>query len=289
MRIIVTGAKGMLGATLLPVLQGRHEACGIGRQDCDICDEKAIAAVLRERKPELVVHLAAYTDVDGCETNPETAERTNSLGTKNVALACAELDAAMLYVSTDYVFDGSKPAPYLEDDQPNPLSAYGRSKLHGEQHVRSILKRYFIVRTSWLYGPSGRNFVTTILKLARARKSLRAVDDQRGSPTYTRHLSQTIAALAQTRAYGVYHATGSGRCSRFELAKAILDLQRVEGVEVVPITSRESGRPARRPANSVLANRALPCAGVELLPHWKEGLAACLDEIRNSDAMNIRA
>ena len=282
MRILVTGANGMLGTALLPVLHKRHQVWGIDIQDCDICDAGAVSALLHTRQPELVIHLAAYTNVDGCETNPRIAEETNSIGTRNIAKACAEVDAAMLYVSTDYVFDGTKIGAYLEDDPPNPVSVYGRSKLMGEQHVRAILKRYFITRTSWLYGPNGKNFVTTILKVAHQQKVLRVVNDQHGSPTYTRHLSLKIAELAETQAYGVYHTTGSGTCSWFEFARAILDLWPVEGVEVLPISSGESGRAARRPANSVLENGALKRAHLELMPHWKVALAEYLDEIKQS-------
>lgn len=282
MRILVTGAAGMLGTALLPVLQKHHEVCGIDFQDCDICDAGAISAILHTRQPELVIHLAAYTNVDGCEANPRIAEETNSSGTRNIATACAEVDAAMVYMSTDYVFDGTKRGAYLEDDPPNPVSVYGRSKLLGEQHVRTILKRYFIARTSWLYGPNGRNFVSTILKVAHQQKVLRVVDDQQGSPTYTRHLSLKIAELAGTRAYGVYHMTGSGTCSWLEFARAILNLWPVEGVEALPISSGEYGRAARRPANSVLENGALQRAHLELMPHWKVGLAEYLDEIRQS-------
>ena len=282
MRILVTGAKGMLGTALLPVLRKRHQVRGIDVQDCNICDARAISAVLRARQPELVIHLAAYTNVDGCEADPRIAEETNSIGTRNIATACAEVDAAMLYVSTDYVFDGTKVGTYLEDDPPNPVSVYGRSKLLGEQHVRAILKRYFIARTSWLYGPNGKNFVTTILKVAHQQKVLRVVNDQHGSPTYTRHLSLKIAELVETQAYGVYHTTGSGICSWFEFARAILDLWPVRGVEVLPISSDESGRAVRRPANSVLENRALKHIHLELMPYWKVALAEYLDEIKQS-------
>jgi dTDP-4-dehydrorhamnose reductase len=272
----------MLGTALVPVLQQRHEVWGIDVDDCDICDAKAISAVLRARQPELVMHLAAYTDVDGCEANPQLAEATNSTGTRNVATACAQLGAAMLYVSTDYVFDGTKVGAYLEDDPPNPISVYGRSKWLGEQHVRAILKRYFIARTSWLYGPKGKNFVRTILRVARQQKLLRVVNDQHGSPTYTRHLASKIAELAEIQAYGVYHTTGSGTCSWFEFARTILDLWPVEGVQVLPISSGEADRAARRPANSVLENRALKQAHLELMPHWKVALAEYLDEIKRS-------
>jgi dTDP-4-dehydrorhamnose reductase len=266
----------------MPVLQKRHQVWGIDAQDCDICDAGATSAVLHSRQPELVIHLAAYTNVDGCEANPRIAEETNSIGSRNIATACAEVHAAMFYVSTDYVFDGTKIGAYLEDDPPNPVSVYGRSKLMGEEHVRAILKRYFIARTSWLYGPKGKNFVTTILKVAHQQKVLRVVDDQHGSPTYTRHLSLKIAELAETRAYGVYHTTGSGTCSWFEFARTILDFWPVEGVEVLPIPTGESGRAARRPANSVLDNGALKRAHLELMPHWKVALAEYLDEIKQS-------
>ena len=282
MRILVTGSKGMLAAALLPVLRRRHQVWGIDVEDCDICDAGAISAVLGSRQPEFVIHLAAYTNVDGCEANPQLAEATNSTGTRNLATACAEVGAAMLYVSTDYVFDGTKTGAYLEDDPPNPLSVYGRSKWLGEHHVRTLLKRYFIARTSWLYGPNGKNFVTTILKAAHQQKVLQVVNDQQGSPTFTRHLSLKIAELIETQAYGVYHTTGSGSCSWFDFARTILDLWPVEGVAVLPISSDESGRAARRPKNSVLENRALKQAHLGLMPPWKVALAEYLDEIKQS-------
>ena len=280
MRILVTGANGMLGTALVPVLQQGHQVWGTDVNECDIRDAGEVSAVLRTRQPDLVIHLAAYTDVDGCEANPQIAEATNSTGTRNVATACAEIGAAMLYVSTDYVFDGTKNGAYLEDDPPNPISVYGNSKWLGEQHVRAILKRYFIARTSWLYGPNGKNFVSTILRVAHQQKLLRVVNDQHGSPTYTRHFSLKIAELAATQAYGVYHATGSGSCTWFEFARTILQLWPVEGVQVLPISSDESSRAARRPANSVLKNRALKQAHLQLMPHWKVALAEYLEEIK---------
>ena len=288
MRILVTGAHGMLGTALVPVLEKHHQVWGLGSQDCDIRDARAISAALRARRPQLVVHLAAYTDVDGCEANPQIAEETNSVGTRNIASACAEMGAAMLYLSTDYVFDGLKTGAYCEDDLPNPLSVYGRTKLMGEQQVRAILKRYCIVRTSWLYGPNSGNFVTTILELARRQKVLRVVNDQQGSPTFTRHLSLKIAELLDRQACGVYHITGSGACSWFEFARAIVDLWPLEGVQVLPISTAESGRPAPRPANSMLENRALQQARLDLLPHWKVALAEYIDEIKQSGQALVR-
>ena len=266
----------------MPVLRQGHDVRGINTQDCDIRDGAAIRALIGEWKPHLVVHLAAYTDVDGCEVNPHLAEETNSLGTRNVAAACAQIDAAMFYVSTNYVFDGTKTGAYREDDLPNPVSVYGKSKWQGEEYVRTLLKRAFICRTSWMYGPNGKNFVTTILKAAQQQKVLRVVDDQRGSPTYTRHLSQKISQLAETQAYGVYHTTGSGTCTWFEFARAIVSLWPVEGVEVLPIKSHESGRAAPRPAKSVLENRALQTAGLGLMARWEVALADYLGEIKQS-------
>lgn len=273
----------MLATALLPVLRKDHQVFGVGSKECDIRDAEAVSAVFRSLQPELVFHLAAYTNVEGCESDPQLANETNSVGTRNVAGACALTDAVMVYVSSDYVFDGAKMGPYFEDDQPHPINVYGQSKLLGEQHVRANLKRYYIVRTSWLYGPNGRNFVSTILQTARQQKIIRVVDDQRGSPTYTRHFAVRLASLTETAAYGVYHLTGSGSCSWFEFAKAIVDLWPFEDVHLESISSSESGRLANRPLNSVLENGALRALGVELMPHWKAGLAEYLNEIRHRD------
>ena len=222
MRILVTGARGMLGSALLPCLGAAHDVVGVDTQDFDITREAAVQQAFREHRPEFVYHLAAYTDVDGCEVNGALALEVNTQGARNVAQACAASGAVMLYVSTDYVFDGSFARPYREDDIPNPLSAYGRSKLGGEQHVQALLARHFIVRSSWLYGPQGKNFVATILKIAGERDELRVVSDQRGSPTYTRHLAAKLAEMLTARAYGIYHVTGAGTCSWNEFTQAIL-------------------------------------------------------------------
>ena len=186
----------------------------------------------------------------------------------------------MLYVSTDYVFDGDQADPYSERDHPNPINAYGRSKLLGEQHVQAVLDRHFIARTSWMFGPNGKNFVTTILKLAHQHDILRVVSDQRGSPTYTRHLALKLLELVETDAYGVYHITGSGSCSWFEFARSIVELWPIQGVQVIPISSAECGRAARRPTNSVLENQRLALTRMALLPHWKAALAEYLDELK---------
>ncbi len=269
----------MLGSALLPVLRQSHQVIGLGSQDCDIRDLGAVINSLRAYRPELVIHLAAYTDVDGCETDPRKAEESNGAGTRNVALACAGIDATMLYLSTDYVFDGSKGEAYREQDWPNPINVYGHSKLLGEQHVQAILDRYFIVRTSWLFGPKGKNFVATILELAHRDRVLRVVSNQRGSPTYTRHLASKLVALIETKKYGIYHVTGTGNCSWFEFAQSIVHLSGLKDVHVMPSSSDECPRLARRPANSVLENHCLSLTHMGLLPHWKAALADYIGQL----------
>ncbi|MGD1101282.1 MAG: dTDP-4-dehydrorhamnose reductase [Terriglobia bacterium] len=278
MRVLVTGAQGMLGSVLLPCLQAEHQVCGVDQKDFDIGEEAAVQGAFRELRPELVLHLAAFTDVDGCEANPPKAEQVNALGTRNVARACAEIGAGLLYVSTDYVFDGRGKRPYREDDCPNPISVYGLTKLRGERHVQALVARHVIVRSSWLYGPGGKNFVATILKMAKERGDLRVVSDQRGSPTYTRHLALKLAELLAAREYGVFHVTGSGNCSWFEFAEAIVQSGGYSQVRVASITTQECGRLARRPALSVLENRRLAESKLGALPHWTEGLAQYLEE-----------
>jgi dTDP-4-dehydrorhamnose reductase len=268
----------MLASALLPCLMNEHEVTGVDLNDFDISQETAVQKAFRDLRPEFVYHLAAYTDVDGCEANPQLATQVNAEGTGNLARSCAEVGAAMLYVSTDYVFDGSGERPWREDDTPNPLSVYGQSKLQGEQAVVSSLRPHLIVRSSWLYGPRGKNFVSTILKLAAERDELRVVSDQRGSPTYTRHLALKLAELINCKTYGIYHVTGSGSCSWFEFTQAILKLAGFDQVRVVPISTQESARRAPRPAFSVLENRRLTESHLGLLPHWREGLADYLKE-----------
>lgn len=279
MRILVTGAAGMLGHALVPVLEEDHAVVGLAREDCDLCEEDAVWEVFWDQKPDMVFHLAAFTNVDGCELDPEKAKAWNELATHNVAKAAKRIGAAILYTSTDYVFDGRATSPYPEDAQTNPLSVYGKTKLMGEEHVRAIVDRHFIVRTSWLFGYGGTNFVSTILRLADGKSELRIVDDQRGSPTYTRHLAQKLAELAMTREYGTYHVTARGNCTWYEFARKIVDLSGLQGIRVVPIPTSECGRPAPRPAYSVLANRRLGSLGIGLPPHWEEGLKSYFAEI----------
>lgn len=281
MRILVTGASGMLGHALIPVLEEEHEVVGVNRTECDLSEEGSVRKIFLRQKPDVVVHLAAFTDVDGCELDPAKAKAWNELATLNVAKAAKDIEAALLYVSTDYVFDGQASSPYCEDAPTNPLSVYGRTKLIGEKYVREMVERSFIVRTSWLYGAGGKNFVSTILGIAQGKPELRVVDDQRGSPTYTRHLAEKLAELVMTREYGVFHVTASGDCTWFEFARKILDLYGLQQTPVFPISTPECNRPAPRPAYSVLANQRLSSSGMGLLPHWEEGLESYLTEISN--------
>jgi dTDP-4-dehydrorhamnose reductase len=281
MRILVTGAAGMLGHALVPVLEKDHEVVGLTRRDCDLGDESAVQKIFQVQKPDMVVHLAAYTDVDGCELDPDKARAGNELATLHVAKATKSVGATLLYTSTDYVFDGRASSPYPEDAQTNPLSVYGKTKLMGERYVQEIVERCLIVRTSWLYGPAGKNFVSTILRLAGESSELRIVNDQRGSPTYTRHLAQKLSELISTREFGIYHITAQGNCTWFEFARNIVELCGFQGIQVLPISSSECARPAPRPAYSVLANQRLSSLRIGLLPHWQEGLESYLAEIRD--------
>jgi dTDP-4-dehydrorhamnose reductase len=281
MRILVTGASGMLGHALIPVLEEDHEVFGLTRTDCDLCDENTVRKIFLSQKPDMVVHLAAFTNVDGCELDPEKAKAWNEFATLNVAKAARDIEAALLYTSTDYVFDGQAIRPYSEDARTNPLSVYGKTKLMGEKYVQDMVERSFVVRTSWLYGTGGKNFVSTILGIALEKSELHVVNDQRGSPTYARHLAEKLAELVMTREYGIYHVTARGDCTWFEFARKILDLFGLQEIQVVPISTSECNRPAPRPAYSVLANQRLISMGMGLLPHWEDGLDNYLAEIRD--------
>ncbi|MGH9342903.1 MAG: dTDP-4-dehydrorhamnose reductase [Terriglobia bacterium] len=282
MRIAVTGSTGMLGRDLVPFLSGRHHVIPVSRAEADVTDGAGILRALAAARPDAVIHAAAFTAVDECERQPETAFRVNGEGTKNVATACRELQVPLMYVSTDYVFDGSKAAPYAEDDAPNPLNVYGKSKLEGERSVMDLLERFWIVRVSWLFGPMGKNFVRTILDLARGGAPLRVVGDQTGAPTYTVDLSVKIEQIVGSVgsgsgvAPGIYHVTNQGYCSWFGFAREALCQSGLEHTPLSPISTQEAGRPARRPKNSRLSNARLEREGLGLLPAWQDALARYL-------------
>jgi dTDP-4-dehydrorhamnose reductase len=276
MKVLITGAKGMLGTDLCRELAADHQVTGIDIQDLDIIAGEAPGKIAGY-EPELVLHCAAMTNVDGCEKDPDAAYAVNGLGTKNVALACHQLDIPMLYISTDFVFDGKKGEPYCEWDQPNPLGHYGRSKLDGEKSVRELLKKFYIVRTSWLYGKHGRNFISTILAKAQEAGTIKVVNDQVGSPTYARDLCRAIARLISSNKYGTYHLSNSGVCSWFDFAKKTVELSGIKA-EVLPISSSDYPTPTKRPAYSVLRNFCWERTFGETLRPWEEGLNDYLKE-----------
>jgi len=278
MKILVTGGRGMLGSDLCEALAA-HEVRGVDIEDFDLTDASAVREALAAARPEMVVHCAAWTDVDGCERDPERAFLHNGSGTWNLAAAAADVGATVVYMSTDFVFDGSKGEPYTEFDAPNPLSVYGASKLAGEEAVRALVPRCYVVRSAWLFGARGRNFVRTILETAAERDELRVVADQFGSPTYTRDLAQGIAEIivAGRVVPGTYHMVNSGVCSWAGLAAEALRLAG-RTTRVTPIPALEWPSPAPRPACSALRCRALELQGVPVLRPWKQALISYLEE-----------
>ncbi|MGC7846709.1 dTDP-4-dehydrorhamnose reductase [Desulforudis sp. 1088] len=280
MHVLVTGAHGMLGRAVAAEAEARGWVLvPLGRTDLDITDLTAVRSTLREHRPEVVVNCAAYTDVDGAEEHRERAFLVNGLGPRNLALACREMNAELLHVSTDYIFDGRKDGPYGVYDDPCPVNVYGASKLWGERAVTSLTARFYIVRVSWLFAPWGKNFVATMLRLGRERERLRVVDDQYGCPTYAPDLARLLLDLIATRCYGVYHATNQGVTIWCGFARAIMK-QAGLPARVEPCTSADFPRPARRPANSVLDPFPLRETVGYLLPYWEDALERCLKEMR---------
>jgi dTDP-4-dehydrorhamnose reductase len=277
--VLITGAEGQLGLDLLDAFE---EAVGVAHRDLDVADEGAVFDAVTRIAPDLVVNAAAWTDVDGCESDPGRAHEVNALGPWWLARACREVGAALLTVSTDYVFDGERPAHaargHSEFDPTVPASEYGRSKLAGEWLVRQTLREHYIVRTAWLAGARGSNFVRTMLRVGRERGAARVVDDQMGSPTFTRDLAPAIREIAASRRYGTYHRTNSGRCSWYDLARETFDLAGLD-VDLQRMTSDELVRPAPRPAFSVLSNLHAERAGLRVFRPWQDGLRDLLFEL----------
>ncbi|HEY2316887.1 MAG TPA: dTDP-4-dehydrorhamnose reductase [Solirubrobacteraceae bacterium] len=275
MRILITGAGGMLGVEVQRAAENAgHETLALTRAQLDIGDGPATAETVRDAAPEAVINCAAWTDVDGAESQAEAATAVNGAGAGNVATAAAGVGAWLVHVSTDYVFDGAKPAPYVESDPVGPVSAYGRSKLEGERAVATAApETHTIVRTAWLFGAGGKCFPKTILRAASQRPELTVVADQVGCPTFTGHLAQALVTLAAQRTPGVLHVAGAGQCSWYEFAAAILAAANVD-CPVKPISTAEYPLPARRPANSVLRSER----GAPALPDWRAGLEAFLSE-----------
>jgi dTDP-4-dehydrorhamnose reductase len=296
-RVLVTGAGGQLGRALVAAFAD-HAVTGLARDDLDVSAEAAVAAAVAELDPAVVVNAAAWTDVDGCETDPDRAHAVNALGPWWLARACARNGATLVHVSTDYVF-GGPPGPavpfdgagarraWTEFDALAPVNAYGTSKAAGETLVRATLPAHHVVRTAWLYGPTGHNFVRTMLRLGHRGRPVRVVDDQVGSPTATPDLAVAIRELAVSGRFGTWHRTNGGRCSWFELAQAVFALADLD-VDLAPQPSTALDRPARRPSWSVLDDRHATLAGLTPLPPWRDGLVRVLDdlgELRRPDAV----
>jgi dTDP-4-dehydrorhamnose reductase len=272
MNILLTGASGQLGSDLVHLLSEDHAMTALTRRDLDVTDRSEVMAAAARFQPQVIIHAAAYTQVDEAESHQEMAYAINAEGTAYVAEAARKSGAKLVYVSTDFVFDGTKGSAYLEDDCPNPINVYGRTKLQGEQLVKQILDEYFIVRTAWLFGASGRNFVRTIHALAMSRPVIYAAEDAIGSPTHSLELARFIRSLMETGHYGTYHGTCQGHCSRYEFAREIVSLAGLDPRKVIPVPSSEFDLPARRPANSALESSSIPQRELSCLPDWRTAL-----------------
>jgi dTDP-4-dehydrorhamnose reductase len=274
-KVLVFGAGGMLGQDLVRAARlANHRVTALARGDADITDAAAVARAVESAAPEAVVNCAAFTNVDGAESEADEARRVNAEGARNVALAAAKVGASVVYPSSDYVFDGSKRSPYVESDEPSPLSSYGASKLAGEVETSAVNPRHFIVRSSWLFGTAGRNFVETMLELAGQQPQVLVVRDQTGSPTYTAHLAEGLVRLLATDAYGLHHMAAGGECTWYDFAVEIFDRAGVE-CSVMSATTAELGRPAPRPEYSVLGTQWDEAIH---LPDWQQGLRSYLVE-----------
>lgn len=294
MKVLITGSNGQLGNELRRILRngvselGEIPSCfqncqvtAIDIDDLDIVDTAAVKSFLQECRPDIVINCAAMTNVDGCETNREVAMKVNAIGARNLASGCTAIDAKLVHVSTDYVFAGDGNTPYAEWDVPNPQSVYGASKLLGEQYVREACKKYFIVRTSWLYGYIGKNFVKTMLRLAKERGAVTVVDDQRGNPTNAADLAHHLLKLAATEEYGVYHCTNNGECSWYEFACKIMDCFHMDDCKVSPCTSEEFPSPTKRPTYSSLDNLMLRCTVGDEMRDWREAIECYAKNFEN--------
>jgi len=279
MKVLVTGVKGQLGYDVMAELAKRNiEAIGVDIDEMDITDKISVEKVIGEAAPDVVVHCAAYTAVDAAEDNEALCRRVNADGTRNIAEVCKKLDCKMVYISTDYVFDGQGTRPWEPDDERHPLNVYGQTKYEGELAVQENLSKYFIVRIAWVFGKNGKNFVKTMLKLAETHDKLTVVNDQFGSPTYTYDLARLLVDMIQTDKYGIYHATNEGICTWYEFACEIFRQAGVK-IEVTPVPASEYPAKAKRPENSRLDKSKLTENGFERLPSWQDALGRYLKEI----------
>ena len=280
MKVLVTGVKGQLGFDVVNELEKRgHVAVGTDVHNMDITDKAQVEAVIKEANPDAVIHCAAYTAVDLAEDNIDLCRRINADGTRNIAEVCKELDIKMIYISTDYVFDGEGTHFWQPDDERSPLNVYGQTKYEGELAVETILEKYYIVRIAWVFGVNGKNFIKTMLNLGKTRDHLTVVNDQIGSPTYTYDLSKLLVDMVETDKYGRYHATNEGLCSWYDFACEIFKQAGYNHVTVSPVSASEYPAKAKRPSNSRMCKDKLTENGFEKLPTWQDALARYLKEI----------
>jgi len=272
-KVLVTGAQGQLGRDLVACSQGMDHVKGYSRQELDITQLHQVREQVQAYQPDVIIHAAAYTNVDQAESEPDRAYAVNAWGTRNVALAAQEVGAKMIYISSDYVFSGQGSEPYVEFDRPAPKSIYGKSKLAGEELTRCLCHKHFIVRTSWVFGKYGHNFVKTMVKLGQKQTEISVVSDQIGSPTYTVDLAIFLMQVAKSECYGTYHVSNQGSCSWYEFAETIFAEYQLN-VKVIPITTKDFPRPAPRPAYSVMDHMAIRLHDFQLLRHWRDALHA---------------
>ncbi len=271
MKILVTGAKGQLGIDVVNHLSKSYEVIGLDKDDLDITNLESVLDCINEVNPDIIINCAAYTNVDGCEENQDLAYKINGIGARNLAIVSNKNDIKLLHISTDFVFDGETDGVYTEFDVTNPLSVYGKSKKAGEDFIKKMSSKYFIIRTAWLYGKNGNNFVKTMLRLAETNDTLKIVDDQVGTPTFTEDLVEVIAMVIKTEKYGTYHVSNDGKCSWYDFAKKIFEIANVD-IKVLPITTEELARPAKRPKYSVMRNYMLELEFDYNIRSWEEGL-----------------
>ena len=286
MRVLVTGVKGQLGHDVMDELAAKGiEGIGVDVEEMDITDAAACEKVITEAKPDAVIHCAAYTAVDAAEDNVELCRKVNAEGTRNIAKVCKALDIKMMYISTDYVFNGEGLRPWEPDDHREPLNVYGLTKYEGEIAVEQNLEKYFIVRIAWVFGVNGKNFIKTMLRLGQERGAVSVVNDQIGSPTYTYDLSKLLVAMIQTDKYGRYHATNEGLCSWYEFACEIFRQAGMDEVKVTPVDSSGFPAKAKRPQNSRMSKEKLTENGFERMPSWQDALGRYLKVLKENGMM----
>lgn len=280
MKVLVTGVKGQLGHDVVNELNKRGiESVGVDVEEMDITDPEACKHVITASKADAVIHCAAYTAVDAAEDNVELCRKVNADGTRNIAGVCKGLDIKMMYISTDYVFNGQGTRPWEPDDEREPLNVYGQTKYEGELAIEELLEKYFTVRIAWVFGVNGNNFIKTMLRLGKERGAVSVVDDQIGSPTYTYDLARLLVDMIVTDRYGRYHATNEGLCSWYEFAVEIFKQAGMDQVTVTPVDSSSFPAKAKRPSNSRMSKEKLTENGFKLLPRWEDALGRYLREI----------